>query len=148
MAFKTLPWLFLGIMSVSIVAGGCAYRPDLAQGNFVEQEACDQLRAGMTKEQVRYVLGTPMLVDPFDANRWYYVHYYRTGWKSPKIQNLVLLFQGNLLADMSGDFKKPPEFGAGMPDYEHVDQEPSLDKIDLTGSLDPIIDTRIPELKK
>lgn len=97
-----------------VLTQGCAYRSDLAQGNFVEQEAVDKLSYGMSGEQVRYILGTPMLVDPFDNSRWYYVHFLRQGWQDPVIQNLVLLFNGNSLIDVTGDFKKPLGFGGGV----------------------------------
>lgn len=98
-----------------ITLNGCAFRADLAQGNFVEQERVDMLRYGMSAEQVRYILGTPMLVDPFDNSRWYYVHYLREGWGDPQIRNLVVLFSGSTLIDVSGDFEKPAEFNAVSP---------------------------------
>ncbi len=85
----------------------CAYRADLNQGNYVDQELVDHLSYGMSAEQVRYVLGAPMLVDPFDKSRWYYTSFKREGWNDPDIMNLILLFQGNTLIDISGDYKKP-----------------------------------------
>jgi outer membrane protein assembly factor BamE len=48
------------------------YRPDIQQGNFVSQEMLSQLKVGMTREQVRFVLGTPLLASIFHANRWDY----------------------------------------------------------------------------
>ena len=65
-------------------------------------------------EQVRFVLGTPMLIDPYDKSRWYYVCFKREGWSSPTVQKLVLLFNGDTLVDMSGDYKKPTTFGEGL----------------------------------
>ncbi|HAR79335.1 MAG TPA: outer membrane protein assembly factor BamE [Succinivibrionaceae bacterium] len=100
---------------LSVFANGCAYRTDLAQGNFVEQDAVDQLYYGMSGAQARFILGTPMLVDPFDNSRWYYVHYLRKGWSEPEVKNLVLLFSGGALVDVSGDFKKPAGFSQGAP---------------------------------
>ena len=50
------------------------YRMEIQQGNFVSQEAVSQLKLGMTKEQVRFVLGTPLLTDIFHADRWDYVY--------------------------------------------------------------------------
>lgn len=100
--------LAAGVLSL----GGCAFRADLAQGNFVEQERVDMLRYGMSAEQVRYILGTPMLVDPFDNSRWYYVHFLREGWSEPEIRNLIVLFSGSTLVDVSGDFDRPAEFNA------------------------------------
>lgn len=65
---------------------GCAveryfleYRVNVQQGNVVEQKQIVQLRPGMTRDQVRYVLGTPLLQDPFHANRWDYVYRYEDG---------------------------------------------------------------------
>ncbi len=113
--------LSAGVLSL----GGCAFRADLAQGNFVEQERIDMLRYGMSAEQVRYILGTPMLVDPFDNSRWYYVHFLREGWGDPQIKNLIVLFSGSTLVDISGDFTRPAEFNAGrgpaLPAAEETD---------------------------
>ncbi len=94
----------LTVAAAAAVFSGCAYRSDLAQGNFVEQETIDKLRLGMTSDQVRYLLGTPMLIDPFDNSRWYYVHFLREGWSDPEIKNLILLFAGNRLLDISEQF--------------------------------------------
>ena len=102
----------------------CAYRADLNQGNYVDQDLVNTLSYGMSTEQVRYVLGAPMLVDPFDKSRWYYTAFKREGWSDPEIKNLVLLFQNNTLVDMSGDFKRPAGFEAGsqtLPANSQVD---------------------------
>lgn len=104
-------------VSIATLSGGCAYRADLAQGNFVEQSAVDKLRVGMTPAQVRFILGTPMLIDPFDSSRWYYVHYLRKGWSDPEIENLILLFQNGVLIDMQGDFTRPTTFNAAVDPY-------------------------------
>jgi len=48
------------------------YRPDIQQGNFVSEEMLSQLKAGMTQDQVRFIFGTPLLTDPFHAERWDY----------------------------------------------------------------------------
>ncbi len=94
----------------TLFLSGCAYRADLHQGNYVDQELVDSLNYGMTHEQVRYILGTPMLTDPFDTSRWYYSTLERKGWSSPVIKNLILLFEGDSLVDISGDFKKTTDF--------------------------------------
>ena len=49
------------------------YRMEIQQGNFLSQQMVSQLKPGLTKEQVRFLLGTPLLIDPFHANRWDYV---------------------------------------------------------------------------
>jgi outer membrane protein assembly factor BamE len=55
------------------------YRPDIQQGNFVSQEMLDQLKAGMTRDQVKFVLGTPLLTDVFHGDRWDYPFYLARG---------------------------------------------------------------------
>jgi outer membrane protein assembly factor BamE len=55
------------------------YRPDIQQGNFVSQEMLDQLKAGMTYDQVKFVLGTPLLTDVFHGDRWDYPFYLARG---------------------------------------------------------------------
>ncbi len=108
-------------LTATLSIGGCAYRADLTQGNFVEQQAVSKLQVGMTPEQVRFIMGTPMLVDPFDASRWYYVHYLREGWSDPKIENLTLLFANGVLVDMQGDFKRPASFSQNFNQQNAID---------------------------
>ena len=66
--------LFLSIFCLAI-ASGCVYRAAMSQGNLIEQEDLDQVDVGMTMSQVRFLLGTPMIDDPFSRNRWDYVYY-------------------------------------------------------------------------
>lgn len=124
MLLKKLFRIGLLTVAASAVTAGCAYRTDLVQGNFVEQEAVNKLRYGMTAEQVQYVLGSPMLTDPFDPSRRYYVHFIRRGWNDPNVKNLIAVFDGRILVDIAGDFQKPAEFG----NINAVEQ-----KIDLSG---------------
>jgi outer membrane protein assembly factor BamE len=53
----------------------CVYRAPVQQGNFLENKDIDQVTVGMTQAQVRYALGTPMIIDPFTKDRWDYVYY-------------------------------------------------------------------------
>jgi outer membrane protein assembly factor BamE len=76
----------IGLACSVLLLSGCAveryfleYRVNVQQGNVVEQKNIAQLRPGMTRDQVRYVLGTPLLQDPFHANRWDYVYRYEDG---------------------------------------------------------------------
>lgn len=121
MKFSNKILSILAITLASSMFTGCAYRVDLKQGNFVEQDAINQLRQGMTAEQVRYILGTPMLNDAFDSTRWYYVHFDRRGWTRPEISNLVLVFNGRTLVDIEGDFKKPDNFYSGNESIQKID---------------------------
>lgn len=77
---KTLPLLL--ILACLAALPGCVFRPTIAQGNIIEQEDVDQLEVGMTRNQVRFLLGTPMIDDPFHVDRWDYVYYVTVGRKS------------------------------------------------------------------
>jgi outer membrane protein assembly factor BamE len=60
-------------------AGGCVYQASLSQGNVIKQEDLDQVEVGMTRGQVRFLLGTPLIDDPFHENRWDYIYYLKLG---------------------------------------------------------------------
>jgi len=60
-------------------AGGCIYRMPVQQGNFLEDKELNQVQIGMTRTQVRYLLGTPMVADPFENARWDYVYTLKKG---------------------------------------------------------------------
>ena len=67
------------ILTTLLLASGCVYQASLSQGNLLEQEDVDQVTVGMTRGQIRFLLGTPMIDDPFHENRWDYVYYLRVG---------------------------------------------------------------------
>ncbi|AIO42090.1 outer membrane protein assembly factor BamE [Burkholderia sp. AU19243] len=86
------------------------YRITVVQGNFVSQEKAAQLQAGMTREQVRALLGTPLLADMFHADRWDYLFYFKRGSTSVVQQrDLVLTFAGDRLASWTGAENLPSE---------------------------------------
>ena len=69
-------YFIIAIILLSLAASsGCVYRQTIAQGNLVEQEDLDQVEVGMTRNQVRFLLGTPMIDDPFHKDRWDYIYY-------------------------------------------------------------------------
>jgi|ERR1019366_3545218 outer membrane protein assembly factor BamE len=65
--------------AVSVLASACVYRINIQQGNYLDQAAVDQVKAGMTRSQVRYLLGTPLASDPFTKERWDYIYYLKKG---------------------------------------------------------------------
>jgi outer membrane protein assembly factor BamE len=90
--------------------GGCAppafiqpYRIDIQQGNFVTQEMVSQLQPGMSKEQVRFILGTPLLNDVFHPERWDYVYYLERRGQAREHRRLAVFFQDGKLARLDGD---------------------------------------------
>jgi len=75
---RQIPLLVLLLISL-IFSAGCVYRANISQGNLIKQEDLDQLEIGMTRNQVRFLLGTPMIDDPFHMDRWDYIYYLRVG---------------------------------------------------------------------
>ena len=64
---------------MGVLASACVYRINIQQGNYLDQAAVDQVKAGMTRSQVRYLLGTPLASDPFTKERWDYIYYLKKG---------------------------------------------------------------------
>jgi outer membrane protein assembly factor BamE len=79
------------------------YRIDIQQGNFVSQEMVAQLKPGMTKEQVRFVLGTPLVNDVFHPDRWDYVYSIDKRGSPREQRHLAVFFEGGKLARLDGD---------------------------------------------
>jgi len=82
------------------------YKMDIRQGNFVTAEMREKLKLGMTKQQVRYVLGTPMVRDAFHGNRWDYVYLLEHHSKRTEEHRLTLYFEGDNLVSID-DGPKP-----------------------------------------
>ena len=74
------------------ISSGCVYRANISQGNLVKQEDLDQAEVGMTKNQIRFLLGTPMIDDPFHSDRWDYVYYLVIGLDSAIQTRWVSIF--------------------------------------------------------
>jgi len=79
------------------------YRIDIQQGNFLSAEMVAQLKVGMTREQVRFVLGTPFVTDIFHGDRWDYVFYRELGDGTKERRRLSVFFEDNKLARFTGD---------------------------------------------
>ena len=67
------------MLFVVFAAVGCVYQANLSQGNVIKQDDLDQVEVGMTRNQVRFLLGTPMINDPFHEERWDYIYYLKLG---------------------------------------------------------------------
>jgi outer membrane protein assembly factor BamE len=92
-----------GCQKVPVLPGLTTYRIDIQQGNVVTQEMVAKLKPGMTRQQVRFVMGTPPIVDPFHADRWDYVYYLNKRGEIVEQRRLVLYFDGDLLKRVEGD---------------------------------------------
>ena len=95
---------------IALFIVGCAefpgvYKIDVPQGNVVTQEAVDKLKPGMTKEQVAFVLGTPMLQDTFNADRWDYLYTLQEGKGEYIRKEFSVYFDQGILSGIRGDYK-------------------------------------------
>ncbi|MCE2593757.1 outer membrane protein assembly factor BamE [Motilimonas cestriensis] len=93
----------LSLSGCSAIYDKIVFQIDVAQGNFVEAEQIDKLSLGMTKEQVSYVMGSPMLIDTFDSNKWYYLYYFKPGGEKSEQSQMELVFGNDKLIRVSGD---------------------------------------------
>ncbi len=85
------------------------YRPNIQQGNVVSQEAVNQLKPGMTRSQVQYLLGTPMLVDVFHQDRWDYYYSMEEGGDVVATRRLTLRFRDDWLVEIEGNLRPDPQ---------------------------------------
>ena len=86
------------------VAGGCVYQASLSQGNVLDEEDIDQIEIDMTRGQVRFLLGTPMIDDPFHENRWDYVYYLRIGREKASFKRWIsVYFDGDRVTEIVKD---------------------------------------------
>lgn len=85
------------------------YRPDIQQGNIVTQEKFDQLQVGMSKKDVRRLLGTPLLVDVFHQDRWDYLYSMKKNNEAREQKTLSLFFENDALSRFDTDIEFDPE---------------------------------------
>jgi len=98
------------LILLTAVLSGCAFRTAISQGNLVDQKDVEQLTVGMTRNQVRFLLGTPMIDDPFHQDRWDYVYYLTIGRKSARVKQWVsVIFEDGLVAEIREDQDLNPE---------------------------------------
>ena len=89
--------------SVPRIPGITPYRMEIQQGNYVSQDMVSQLKAGMSKEQVRFILGTPLVTDIFHAERWDYLYFRETSDGKREQRKLVVHFDNGQLTRIDGD---------------------------------------------
>ena len=93
------------------------YKIDVQQGNAVEPEKVDKLEVGMTKEQVEFLLGTPMIRDIFHPDRWDYIYFLIPGYGERERRHLTLFFEADNVSEIIKDQIELP------PPDEQEDQE-------------------------
>jgi outer membrane protein assembly factor BamE len=90
----------------SLAAGlaACVYRVDVQQGNLLDDQDIDSIQPGMTRSQVRFLLGTPMVEDAFHRDRWDYVYYLRQGRRRREEKRwLIVSFAGDKVTEVRKD---------------------------------------------
>jgi outer membrane protein assembly factor BamE len=93
------------LLAVATAGCGLLYKQPIYQGNLIEKAAADQLQAGMDKQQVVTLLGSPSIADPFHQDRWDYTASQRTGRSNrTEVKTLTLWFENDSLARWEGEY--------------------------------------------
>ena len=99
------------LLAAILVLGGCGfvgfpgvYKIDVEQGNLVDQEMVDQLQLGMSRRQVRFIMGSPLVEDTFHPDRWDYPYVIRNGQDIIREAQVSLFFDGDVLSNITGDY--------------------------------------------
>jgi outer membrane protein assembly factor BamE len=101
--------ILLSTLTLSFAAG-CVYQASLSQGNLLKQADLDQVKVGMTRSQVRFLLGTPMIDDPFHEERWDYVYYLKVGRDKATFKRWVsIFFDGDTVREIVDDQELEPD---------------------------------------
>jgi len=109
---KSLIFKLLGIGLMTILVASCSflefpgvYRLDIPQGNLVDQKNVDQVQIGMEPRQVRYLLGTPLVTDTFNQNRWDYFYSVQQHKQQTIEHHLSILFENGRVAEVKDRLK-------------------------------------------
>ena len=113
----------ISLLASVLLLGGCEWlpihRPNIVQGNVVTANMLKTIKPGMSKEQVQFLMGTPVMQNAFEPNRIDYIYYYKPGYGKPSIRRVVLYFQGDRLMKVSpvvetGPQNTPPQVAAEL----------------------------------
>ena len=108
---RTLPGLLFALLiGFTLIAGtACVYEIDVQQGNKLEPQDVESIKVGMTRNQVRFILGTPVVADVFHEDRWDYIYYFRPGRSNkPERRWLIVWFDGNVVREIQRDVEVRP----------------------------------------
>ncbi|MGJ8670845.1 MAG: outer membrane protein assembly factor BamE [Oceanococcus sp.] len=99
--------LLIPLVLVAATACSPVFKLSTRQGNVIDEKKLEQVEVGMNREQVEYLLGSPLLADDFQPNRWDYVSYYRSGAGTEISRTVSLYFDGDILMRLE-DSKPTP----------------------------------------
>ena len=123
------------LSACSFVGFPGVYKIDVEQGNIVDQDMADQLKPGMSRRQVRFILGTPLIEDTFNQDRWDYLYVLRNGTDVLDEARISVVFEGDTLVTVSGDYLPPAWDGASdtPPAEFESDAESESAEMDAAG---------------
>lgn len=114
-------------LSLTACSSGLIYKPEVVQGNFVSREQVQALRAGMPRQAVRDVLGTPLVTSLFHADRWDYAFTIRRQGSEPQQRRFSVFFKGDVLERIEGDpLPTEAEFAAKLDSRRPPTKLPEL----------------------
>lgn len=107
--------VYFTIICNTILLTGCStltpYTAPVEQGKDLPQNVTKQLRPGMTKDQIKHLLGTPDIVDPFEPNQWNYIHTHQKSSNNLTFRKeLIITFKENKVTHISGNYSPPDTF--------------------------------------
>jgi outer membrane protein assembly factor BamE len=99
----------MAVLITTLCMAACVYRIDIQQGNLLEDKDINQVEVGMTRSQVQFLLGTPMVSDAFHRDRWDYAYYLRQG-RSREVDRrwLIVYFENERVARVARDVELQP----------------------------------------
>jgi outer membrane protein assembly factor BamE len=103
-----VPMVLSGCQRMPTLPGLTPYKVDIQQGNYVTQDMVDRLKPGMSKSQVRFALGTPLVVDPFHNDRWDYIYVLQKRGRVIEQRRIVAIFADDKLLRIDGDVMPAP----------------------------------------
>ena len=114
-------------LGLTACSSNLIYKPEVVQGNFVSREQVQALRAGMPRQAVRDVLGTPLVTSVFHADRWDYAFTIRRQGAEPQQRHFSVFFKGNMLDRVEGDsLPTEAEFAAKLDNRRPPTKLPEL----------------------
>ena len=130
--------LISSALAIALALGGCEalqrtdslvgfvtpYRIDIVQGNAITKEQAAQLKPGLSRLQVRDVLGTPLVTDPFHAARWDYIFTLRRQGAEPQRRSVVVFFEGDVVKSVQApDLPSEREFVASISRFKNLREQ-------------------------
>ena len=125
---KSVYTIFISALILGL--SGCSgklftvYKIDVQQGNAVDFENVEMLKVGMTRDQVKFLLGTPLVADIFHPDRWDYVYYLIPGYGERERRHLTLYFNGDSVSEIiKNQIEAPPAEQAETTSEENTEPE-------------------------